>query len=340
MLSSSRDVRAQRRQWMAAAVLVAQGMATPVWLVAAEAGLRPAGRSIFSRMTSEAELPPIVAPSAAQRPRPNQPKAMPPKEAEQAAAPTRATSQPTSRLARMQAAAAEMLGTATEASGTQSSPRPQSNPWMQEIDPAIRSKPVTRSAPPAESEVEPVRYHARLEDKVATLVRVQTDDSEADADPATTVAPVISEPTEEETTSQPESPAARSGIGKPASLFGRQLPRMLGLQQVSGGSSRRTYQQPAKEAAAHAEPAPDAASPAPEEAALAECRRLEEKLCELFPDREIQIVIGRDHASKVDAETEIIAIIRKPQQHNTSQPAVEATSVLKAPGSGSRYFAR
>jgi hypothetical protein len=289
-------------------------------------------------MSSEAELPPIVAPSAAQRPRPHQSKAAPP-QAEQAAAPIR-TSQPSSRLARMQAAAAEMLGSVAETNDAQSSPRPQRNPWMREIDPEIRSKPVASAAPPADSAVEPVRYHARLEDKVSTLVRVQTDDSEAETEPATTVAPVISESAAEEKAASPENPAARSGIGKPASLLGSQLPRMLGIQQVSGTSSRRTFSQPAKEAAPHAEPTPVAATAASEEATEAECRRLEERLCELFPDREIQIVIGRDHAAEADADTEIIAIIRKPRQHQATQPAVEATSVLKPPSAGSRYFAR
>lgn len=340
MLSSSRAC-AQRRRWILAALFAAQGAAMPAGLFAAEAGLRPAGRSLLSQFTSQAELPPIVSPSAAQRPRPNQSKAQQARQAQPAQSDT--ASQPTGRLARMQAAAAEMLGGgATNTAGdADASPRPQSNPWMQEIDPSVRSLAVPPATPRADSAaaVEPVRYHARLEDKVSTIVRVQTDDAEAE--PATTVAPVLSEEPEENRTTKAENPTARSSIGKPAGLLPGHLPRMLGIQQVSGTSSRRSFQSPAKQSAAQAaEPTPTAAAPTSEESARVDCHRLEEKLCELFPDREIQIVIGRDHASVAGVDTEIVAIIRKPQQHHTVQPAVEATSVLKAPSAGSRYFAR
>lgn len=313
MLSSRKRACAHRRRWILAALFAAQGISIPAWSLGAEPGVRRAASGLFARASSDAELPPIVAPNGTQRPRPTKTAHVP---SEELRAPAH---RPLSRIARMQAAAADMLSPpAAIVDEANEAGRRQTSPWMQDIDPDMRSKPVPATA------VSQVRYHAGLQD-----------DTDADA---ATVAPVVSDDaTDEEAGSRPD---ARSGIGKPSSLLGGQLPRIFGTSSNSAASSRRTFapRTPARysEATEAREPTPVAAlNQAAEPMAKAddaqgeECRQLEERLGQLFPDREIQILIGRDHASASDeTDGEIIAIIRKPAGHRGARKfATETDSV-------------
>jgi hypothetical protein len=72
----------------------------------------------------------------------------------------------------------------------------------------------------------------------------------------------------------------------------------------------------------------------------AECQRLEEKLCELFPGRDVQILIGRSHTTPTDlGECQIVAIIKGSQVGPSATEAKksEAASVLKSRTAQGRF---